>query len=96
MMSMSSTPSEDRRKKLDAWRGGGGRDKGRTHALATDDIGEPTEKELTDESSNGSSDLDTKVLVGGKLLVWKEEGEKGAGMRGKAGAYCGRRRSRAW
>ena len=44
-------------------------DKIRTHALAADDIGEPTEEELTDEGAHGGGDLDAEVLVGRELLV---------------------------
>lgn len=34
-----------------------------THALTTDDIREPSEEQLTDEVTDGSSYLDTKILV---------------------------------
>lgn len=45
------------------WKGG------HTHALATNDICQPTEEELSNERTNGCSDLDTKVLIWSKLLV---------------------------
>ena len=41
----------------------------RTHALAADNIREPTEEELADKCTNGSGYLDTEVLVGGKGLL---------------------------
>ena len=40
---------------------------GLTHALTTDDICQPTEEELTHESTDGGCDLDTEILVGGQL-----------------------------
>ena len=40
-------------------------DKVRTHALAADDIGEPTEEELTDEGAHGGGDLDAEVAAKG-------------------------------
>lgn len=42
---------------------------GRTHALATDDICQPTEKELTNEGANGGGDLETKILIRSGLLA---------------------------
>lgn len=39
-----------------------------THALATDDIRKPTEEQLTNQSTDGSSHLDTKILVGVEFL----------------------------
>ena len=43
---------------------------GRTHALATDDIREPTEEQLTDEVTDGRRDLDTEVLVRAEFLAF--------------------------
>ena len=41
----------------------------RTHALTTDDICQPTEEQLTDKCTDGSSNLDTEILVSSELLV---------------------------
>ena len=65
MMSMSSTPSSSKVSK--------NRDESNsmalTHPLTTDDISEPTEEKLSNQGTNGGRNLDTEVLVGGKLLV---------------------------
>ncbi len=42
----------------------------RTHALAPDYIGEPTEDELTNEGTNRGSDFEAKILIGAERLVW--------------------------
>ena len=39
-----------------------------THPLTTNDISEPTEEKLSDQGTNGSRDLDTKVLVSSEGL----------------------------
>ena len=41
----------------------------RTHALATDDISEPTEEELSNERANGCGNLDTEILIRSGLLT---------------------------
>lgn len=41
-----------------------------THALTTDDIRKPTEDQLTEKSTDGSRDLDTKILVGVQGLAF--------------------------
>ena len=55
MMSMSSTPSI--RKIRDP--PSGSEEVLRTHPLATDNVREPTEKKLTNESADRGRDLDT-------------------------------------
>ena len=40
-----------------------------THALATDNICEPTEEQLTDEGTARGSNLDTEILVGVELAA---------------------------
>jgi hypothetical protein len=65
-MIISSTPSSSEVRTNYTQFDGKGRP---THALTTDDIGEPTEEQLTDESANRGRDLDTQVLVFVELLV---------------------------
>ena len=40
-----------------------------THPLTTDNISQPTEEKLSNQSSNGSSDLDAEILVGSELAT---------------------------
>ena len=40
------------------------------HALATDDVREPTEEQLTDEGTDGGGDFDAEVLVDVELAVF--------------------------
>jgi len=40
-----------------------------THLLTTDNISEPTEEELSDQGTDGGSDFDTEILVGGELAT---------------------------
>ena len=42
---------------------------GHTHALATNDICQPTEEELPNEGTNGGGDLETKILIRSSLLT---------------------------
>lgn len=42
-----------------------------THLLTTDNIGQPTEEELSNQSTNGGSDLDSKILIGVEFAAWK-------------------------
>lgn len=58
----------------------------RTHALTTNDIGEPTEDELTEDITDRSSNLDTEILVavvgsdrGGGCTVSVHHAEHGCG-----------------
>jgi len=71
MMIMSSTPSmgkeEVRVGIKNAWCSEFWR--GHTHALATDDICQPTEEELSNEGTNGGGDLETKILIRSGLLT---------------------------
>ena len=39
------------------------------HALATEDVCEPSEEQLTDKSTDGRGDLDAEILVGAQFLV---------------------------
>jgi len=42
-----------------------------THLLTADNIGQPTEEELSNQSSNGGSDLDSEILIGVEFTTWK-------------------------
>ena len=68
MMSMSSTPSArgiaSVKKRTD-----GVRRIGLTHALASEDIREPSEKQLPEDGADGGGDLDAEVLVRAQRLV---------------------------
>jgi hypothetical protein len=43
-----------------------------TYSLATNEIGQPTEKKLTAESTDGSGDLDTEILVGAQFTTCRQ------------------------
>ena len=71
MMIISSTPSmgeEEVRVGIKSvwcsvfWRG-------HTHALATDDVCQPTEEELSNEGTNGGGNLETEILIRSCLLT---------------------------
>ena len=68
-VAMSSTPSAVAGKRASRRAGIESLREVRTHALAPDNICQPTEEELTDKSTRGSSGLDTEILVGGQLVV---------------------------
>ena len=40
-----------------------------THPLATNDISQPTEQELSDQGATGGGVLDTEILIGGELTA---------------------------
>jgi len=42
-----------------------------THLLTTDNIGQPTEEQLSNQSTNGGSDLDSEVLIDVEFTAWK-------------------------
>lgn len=73
MMIINSTPSMGEEVvRIDSkrmWCGEKLNQKGHTHALATDDICQPTEEELPNEGTDGGGDLETKILIRGGLLT---------------------------
>ena len=67
-----------------------------THPLTTDDISQPTEKELSNQGTDGGGDFDAEVLVGAQLTTCENDERCCHNGWAMLGAHLHRTRSPTW